>query len=64
MLIDSIKRANSADPAKITEDLGQTKNLQVSTGILTLDANHNPIKSAVIIEMKDGKQVFKEKINP
>lgn len=64
MIIDAIKRANSTEPAKIRDALEQTKNLQVSTGILTLDASHNPVKSAVIIEMKDGKQVFKEKINP
>jgi len=64
MLIDSIKRANSAEPAKIKDALAQTKNLQVSTGILTLDASHNPVKSAVVIELKDGKQTFKEKINP
>jgi len=64
MLIDAIKRANSAEPQKIRDALEQTKNLRVSTGILTLDANHDPVKSAVVIEMKDGKQVFKEKINP
>ena len=64
MLIDSIKRAGSDDPAKITEALAQIKNLQVSSGIITLDASHNPVKSAVVIEMKDGKQVFKERVNP
>jgi len=64
MLIDAIKRANSAEPVKIKDALAQTKNLQVSTGILTLDASHNPVKSAVVIELKDGKQTFKEKINP
>lgn len=64
MLADAIKRAGSADPAKIKEALAQTKNLQVVTGILSLDANHDPVKSAVVIEMKDGKQTFKEKVNP
>lgn len=64
MLVDSIKRANSADPAKITEALAQTKNLQGVTGMITLDGSHNPVKSAVVIEMKDGKQTFKEKVNP
>lgn len=64
LMIDAIKRANSTDPAKIREALEQTKNLQVTTGIITMDANHNPVKSAVVIEMKDGKQSFKEKINP
>ncbi|WP_373657743.1 ABC transporter substrate-binding protein [Sporomusa acidovorans] len=63
-LIDALKRANSTDPAKIRDALEQTKNLQLSTGMMTVDANHNPIKSVVVLEMKDGKQVFKEKIAP
>lgn len=64
MIIDAITKAGSAEPAKIREALEKTQNLQVSTGIISLDASHNPVKSAVVIEMKDGKQVFKEKINP
>ena len=64
IVVDAIKRANSTDAAKVKEAMEQTKNLQVSTGIVTMDSNHNPIKSAVVIEMKDGKQTFKEKINP
>ena len=64
IVIDAIKRANTTDAAKVKEAMEQTKNLQVSTGIVTMDGNHNPIKSAVVIEMKDGKQTFKEKINP
>ena len=64
MIIDAIKRAGAADSVKIKDALEQTKNLQVSTGILTMDSNHNPVKSAVVIEMKDGKQTFKEKVNP
>lgn len=64
MLIDAIKRAGAADSVKIKDALEQTKNLQVSTGILTIDSNHNPVKSAVVIEMKDGKQTFNVKVNP
>ena len=64
MMIDAIKRANSTDPAKIKEALAQTSKLQVVSGVLSLDANHDPVKSAVIIEMKDGVQTFREKINP
>lgn len=64
MLVDAIKRANSADSQKIRDALEQTKNLQVVSGIITLDASHNPVKSAVVIEVKDGQLVFKEKVNP
>ncbi|EGO61765.1 ABC transporter substrate-binding protein [Acetonema longum] len=64
MLIDAIKRANSTEPVKIKEALAQTRDLQVLTGVLSLDQNHDPVKSAVVVEMKDGKQTFKAKVNP
>lgn len=64
IMIDAIKRANSAEPEKIKEALAQTKDFHAVSGTLSFDAQHNPIKSGVVIELKDGKQVFREKINP
>jgi branched-chain amino acid transport system substrate-binding protein len=64
MAIDAIKRANSADPVKIKDALAQTKDLELVTGTVTLDKYHNPVKSAVVMELKDGKQVYKTTINP
>jgi branched-chain amino acid transport system substrate-binding protein len=64
MLIDAIKRAGSDDPEKIQKALEETKDLQVGTGKITMDKNHNPIKSAVILEMKNGSKEMKEKIAP
>ncbi|MFJ7753212.1 ABC transporter substrate-binding protein [Peribacillus muralis] len=63
-LADAIKRAGSADSTKIKEALEKTKNLELVTGTFTLDEKHNPIKSATILEFKEGKQVFNTKINP
>jgi branched-chain amino acid transport system substrate-binding protein len=64
MAIDAIKRANSFDPVKIKDALAQTKDLQLVTGSITLDKYHNPVKSAIVMELKDGKQVYKTTINP
>ena len=64
VVIDAIKRAGSDDPEKIRQALEETKKLQITTGILSIDNNHNPIKSAVVVEIKNGQQIFKEKINP
>ncbi|MDR3592120.1 MAG: ABC transporter substrate-binding protein [Negativicutes bacterium] len=64
LVIDAIKRANSAAPEKIKEALAQTKDFPAVSGLITFDAQHNPVKSAVVIEIKNGKQVFREKINP
>lgn len=64
MLIDAIKRAGSTDPEAIQKALAETKDLQVGTGKLTVDENHNLIKNAFIIEMKDGVKTLKEKVTP
>lgn len=64
IVIDAIKRANSIDPEKIREALATTKDFPAITGATTLNATHDAVKSVVIIEMKDGKQVFKATVKP
>jgi branched-chain amino acid transport system substrate-binding protein len=64
MIVDAIKRANSADPVKIKDAMAATKDFQAVSGSITLNQTHDAVKSAVIIEMKDGKQTFKAKVNP
>ncbi|EKN69237.1 extracellular ligand-binding receptor [Neobacillus bataviensis LMG 21833] len=63
-IADAIKRAGSSDSTKIQKALAETNGLELVTGKLKLDKNHNPIKSAVILEFKDGEQTFKSKVDP
>ncbi len=64
LMVDAIKRSGDATPEKIKEALASAKDVQAVTGKLTLDASHNPVKGAAILEMKDGKQVYKTYVNP
>lgn len=64
MIVDAIKRAGSDDPEKIRQALEETKDLQVGTGTITMDKNHNPIKQAVVLENKNGDRVMVAKIMP
>lgn len=64
LAIDAIKRANSLDPIKIRDAIAVTKGFAGAAGYITLDANGDPIKSAVIKEVKNGKFVYKTTINP
>ncbi|WHY67603.1 ABC transporter substrate-binding protein [Neobacillus sp. SuZ13] len=64
LLADAIERAGGTDTAKIKEALENTKDLSRITGKITIDKDHNPIKSATVLEYKDGKQVFNTKVNP
>mgnify|MGYP000187629168 CR=1 FL=1 len=65
VLADALKRAgDGADGTKLAAAIAATKDLPVASGKLTYDKDHNPIISAIIIEMKDGVQSFKEKNQP
>ncbi|HOT60391.1 MAG TPA: ABC transporter substrate-binding protein [Spirochaetales bacterium] len=63
IMLDAIKRAGSTDPEKIRAALAAT-NIQVVSGMISFDKNRNPIKSAVIIAIKDGQQVYQTTVNP
>ncbi|MGM9925115.1 MAG: ABC transporter substrate-binding protein [Bacillus sp. (in: firmicutes)] len=63
-LADAIKRAGSTDSEKIKDALAETKGLELVSGNFTVDKDHNPIKSATILEFKDGEQVYNTKIDP
>jgi len=64
LLVDALKRAGSDDPEALRKALEETKDLVVGTGTITMDANHNPIKQAVILENKDGDRTVVAKIMP
>lgn len=64
LLKDAIERAGSTEPAAIKEALEATEELTLVSGVITIDEDHNPIKSATILEYVDGEQVFKTKIDP
>lgn len=63
IMLDAIKRAGSTDAEKIKQALVET-NINVVSGLITFDKNRNPIKSAVIIAIKNGQQVYQATVNP
>ena len=64
LVAQAIEDAKSAEPAKIAEAMAKIKGFKGVSGEVTFNEQHNPIKSAVIIEHKDGAQTFKAKVNP
>jgi branched-chain amino acid transport system substrate-binding protein len=63
LILQAIKNANSTDTTKVKTALEQISFEGVS-GKVTFDASHNPIKSAVVISVKDGKKVYAATVNP
>jgi ABC-type branched-chain amino acid transport systems, periplasmic component len=64
MILNAMVQADSADSEKIRDALEKTKDFQGASGKITLNENHDPVKSAIIISFVDGKQTFKERIDP
>ncbi len=61
---DAIKRAGSTDGTKIKEMLAATQNFIGITGSISIDAQRNATKPAVMIEVKDGQLKYRETISP
>ena len=63
IMLDAINRAGSTDGTAIQGALVKT-DLKVVTGQVKFDSDRNPVKSAVIIELKGGQQVYKTTVAP
>jgi branched-chain amino acid transport system substrate-binding protein len=44
--------------------IAQTKGFEGVTGVITLDAHHDAVKPAVVLEVKGGKVVYVTTIAP
>jgi branched-chain amino acid transport system substrate-binding protein len=64
IMFDSIKRANSTESKAIRDAIAQTKDFKGVTGMITIGPNRDAVKSAVILEIQNGKYKFKETVKP
>ncbi len=55
-LADAIKRAGSTNGTALRDALASTKDLAAVTGSVTIDENHNAIKTIVVIGLENGQQ--------
>jgi branched-chain amino acid transport system substrate-binding protein len=64
VIVDAIKRAGSTEPKAIRDALAATKAFDAVTGKLTLDANRNPVKPAVVVRVTETGEQFEAEIAP
>ncbi|HMQ70569.1 MAG TPA: ABC transporter substrate-binding protein [Ignavibacteria bacterium] len=64
ILFDAIKKAGNTEGVNIKNELAKTKDYPGITGVITINEDRNAIKPAVVLEVKDGKFVYKETIAP
>lgn len=64
LIKNAINQADSTDPEAIRYALSQTRGYQGVTGSFNFNEYGDPIKSAVLIEIKEGKQLFHKILQP
>jgi branched-chain amino acid transport system substrate-binding protein len=64
VLFAAIERAGSTDGAKLRDAIAETTGFAGVTGKITLNADRDAVKPAVVVERKDDKWVFRAQINP
>jgi branched-chain amino acid transport system substrate-binding protein len=64
ILADAIRRAGSAEPAKIRDALATTKDFDAVTGRITIDPQRDASKAAVILRVDGGKFKYLQTIAP
>jgi branched-chain amino acid transport system substrate-binding protein len=65
MLADAMKRAKDLSGPSIRDALAATKNFHGVTGDISMDANRNPVKPAVVLKIaRGGKYEFSARILP
>jgi branched-chain amino acid transport system substrate-binding protein len=64
VLADAMKRANSAEGMKVRDAIAATKDFDAVTGRISIDAQRDATKSAVILQVKGGKFAYMETVAP
>jgi branched-chain amino acid transport system substrate-binding protein len=64
ILAEAIKRAGTTDGEKLKDAIAATKEHKGVTGVITLDAQRNATKPAVILGIANQKYEFIEKVAP
>src|SRR5262249_9303585 len=64
VLADAIKRAGSTDPQKLRDAIAATKDFPGATGTISINAERNAVKPAVILQVKNGKFNYLQTVTP
>ena len=64
VLADAIKRAGTTEGAKLRDAIAATKDFAGVTGVISINAERNAVKPAVVLKLQDNKYVYQETINP
>ena len=64
LLFNAIERAGTTDSGPLREALAQTKDFKGVTGMISIDADRNAVKPAVVLKLQDAAFIYQETVQP
>lgn len=64
VLADALKRSGTSQGPALRDAITATKEFPGVTGVITINAERNAVKPAVVLKLQDGKYVYQETISP
>jgi branched-chain amino acid transport system substrate-binding protein len=64
VLIAAMEKTKNLTPKEIRDAIASTKDFSAVTGKISIDDKRNASKPAVVLEVKDGKFLYKSTVNP
>ncbi len=63
VLGDALKRSGTSEGPALRDAIAATKEFAGVTGVITINAERNAVKPAVVLKLQDGKYVYQETIS-
>jgi branched-chain amino acid transport system substrate-binding protein len=64
VLVNAIEKAGSTEGPRIRSALAETKGFAGVTGVISMDADRNAVKPAVVLKLEDGSSIYQETLQP
>jgi branched-chain amino acid transport system substrate-binding protein len=64
LLFDAITRASTKDSTQLRNALAETRDFKGVTGVISIDAQRNAVKPAVVLKLQDASFIYQETIQP
>ena len=64
LLFNALERAGTTDSGPLREALAQTKDFKGVTGLISIDADRNAVKPAIVLKLENAAFIYQETVQP
>ncbi len=64
LLFNALERAGTTDSGPLRDALAQTKDFKGVTGLISIDADRNAVKPAIVLKLENAAFIYQETVQP